>query len=44
MFAHARTWLPVVDAEGRFSGCITQSGITHLLGETYRDNPTREDG
>jgi osmoprotectant transport system ATP-binding protein len=44
MFAHARTWLPVVDAEGRFSGCITQSGITHLLGETYRDTGTREGG
>jgi osmoprotectant transport system ATP-binding protein len=44
MFAHARTWLPVVDAEGRFSGCITQTGITHLLGETYRDAATQEDG
>ncbi|MGF1621449.1 MAG: ABC transporter ATP-binding protein [Rhodomicrobiaceae bacterium] len=44
MFAHARTWLPVVDAEGRFSGCITQTGITHLLGETYRDAAMREGG
>ena len=44
MFAHARTWLPVVDAEGRFSGCITQSGITHLLGETYGDTGTSEGG
>ncbi len=37
MFANDMTWLPVVDEQGRFSGCITQSGITHLLGETYRN-------
>jgi osmoprotectant transport system ATP-binding protein len=36
MFTHAVTWLPVVDGAGRYAGCITQSGITYLLGETYR--------
>jgi osmoprotectant transport system ATP-binding protein len=36
MFRHAVSWLAVVDAEGRFQGCITQDGITRLLGETYR--------
>jgi osmoprotectant transport system ATP-binding protein len=36
MFRHAVSWLVVTDTEGRFQGCITQRGITHLLGETYR--------
>jgi osmoprotectant transport system ATP-binding protein len=36
MFAHDITWLAVVDDEGRYRGCVTQTGITHLLGETYR--------
>lgn len=36
MFTHNTTWLAVVDAEGTFQGCVTQDGITHLLGETYR--------
>jgi osmoprotectant transport system ATP-binding protein len=37
MFAHDITWLAVVDdATGAFRGVITQRGVTHLLGETYR--------
>jgi osmoprotectant transport system ATP-binding protein len=40
MFRHAVSWLPVIDAEGRFKGCITQRGITHLLGKTYRVTAT----
>jgi osmoprotectant transport system ATP-binding protein len=36
MFRHAVSWLAVVDKAGRFRGCITQDGITRLLGETYR--------
>jgi len=44
MFAHDMTWLPVVDGDGRFYGCITQSGITHLLGETYRSSARKEGG
>jgi len=36
MFTHDVTWLAVTDEHGRYAGCITQSGITHLLGETYR--------
>lgn len=37
MFAHDLTWLPVVDDEGFYKGYITQRGITHTLGRTYRD-------
>ncbi|MDX1605130.1 MAG: ABC transporter ATP-binding protein [Candidatus Competibacterales bacterium] len=37
MFSHDQTWLACVDDDGFFKGYITQSGITHLLGETYRD-------
>ncbi len=36
MFTHDVTWLACVDADGRFIGYVTQRGITHLLGETYR--------
>jgi osmoprotectant transport system ATP-binding protein len=36
MFTHDVTWLACVDAKGRFSGCITQAGITRRLGDTYR--------
>jgi osmoprotectant transport system ATP-binding protein len=36
MFAHDVTWLACVDGDGRFKGYVTQSSITHLLGETYR--------
>ncbi len=36
MFTHDLSWLPCTDAEGIYRGQITQRGITHLLGETYR--------
>jgi len=36
MFTHDVSWLACVDAEGAFRGYVTQRGITHLLGETYR--------
>lgn len=36
MFAHDLVWLPCVDDDGLYQGQITQRGITHLLGETYR--------
>lgn len=39
MFAHDLTWLPCVDQEGFYKGYISLKGITHLLGETYRDQP-----
>ena len=42
MFAHDLTWLPCVDAEGGYRGYITQRGVTHLLGETYRRAATVE--
>ena len=38
MFTADETWLACVDAEGIYRGYITQRGITHLLGATYRDN------
>ncbi|MDX1654056.1 MAG: ABC transporter ATP-binding protein [Candidatus Competibacteraceae bacterium] len=37
MFTHDTTWLPCVDDDGFYKGYISQAGITHLLGETYRD-------
>jgi osmoprotectant transport system ATP-binding protein len=37
MFRHDTTWLACVDAEGFYKGYVTQRGITHLLGTTYRD-------
>ena len=37
MFRHDKSWLVCVDGDGRFIGNVTQRGITHLLGETYRD-------
>lgn len=36
MFTHDITWLACVDGDGRYIGCVTQNGITHVLGETYR--------
>ena len=36
MFTHDITWMPCVDKEGRMVGQITQRGITHYLGATYR--------
>jgi osmoprotectant transport system ATP-binding protein len=37
MFMHDIRWLACVDGEGRFSGFVTQRGITRLLGRTYRE-------
>ena len=37
MFMHDETSLPVVDDDGIYVGYVTQRGITHLLGATYRD-------
>ncbi len=36
MFTHDITWLPCVESNGKYVGCVTQNGITHVLGETYR--------
>jgi osmoprotectant transport system ATP-binding protein len=37
MFAHDEMSLPCVDGEGIYCGYVTQRGITHMLGATYRD-------
>jgi len=37
MFTHDVTWLAVVDDDGFYKGFVTQRGITHLLGATYRN-------
>lgn len=37
MFAHDVSWLACVDDDGFYKGYITQRGITHALGATYRD-------
>ncbi|GAA4651247.1 ABC transporter ATP-binding protein [Kistimonas scapharcae] len=37
LYKHDATWLPCVDEMGRFRGEITQRGITHHLGMTYRN-------
>jgi osmoprotectant transport system ATP-binding protein len=37
MFTHDQTWLACVDDDGFYKGYVTQRGITHLLGATYRD-------
>ena len=44
MFTHDLAWLPCVDAEGFYRGQITQRGITHLLGETYRRRSDEANG
>ncbi|MFT3688267.1 ABC transporter ATP-binding protein [Paenirhodobacter sp.] len=36
MFSKDQTWLVCVDDDGMYAGYLTQRGITHLLGETYR--------
>ena len=36
MFAHDVMWLACVDDAGRFTGIVTQPGVTRVLGETYR--------
>ncbi|MPY72912.1 MAG: betaine/proline/choline family ABC transporter ATP-binding protein [Alphaproteobacteria bacterium] len=38
MFTHDITWLACVDDDGFYKGYITQRGITHALGATYRDS------
>jgi osmoprotectant transport system ATP-binding protein len=38
MFRLDESSLPVVDDEGFYKGYITQRGITHILGATYRDH------
>lgn len=37
MFRHDVQWLACVDSEGFFQGYITQRGIGHVLGASYRD-------
>ncbi|AYF03171.1 ATP-binding cassette domain-containing protein (plasmid) [Paracoccus yeei] len=37
MFSNDQTWLACVDRDGFYRGYLTQRGITHLLGATYRD-------
>jgi len=37
MFTNDQSWLACVDGDGMYRGYITQRGITHLLGATYRD-------
>lgn len=37
MFARDVSWLACVDEDGFFKGYVTQRGITHALGATYRD-------
>ena len=36
MFAHDISWLAVVDEQGRLCGEISQRGITHHLGASFR--------
>ncbi|MBA5761896.1 ABC transporter ATP-binding protein [Vibrio sp. 404] len=36
MFAFDTSWLPVVDADGRLCGEVSQRGITHHLGAKYQ--------
>lgn len=38
MFMHDETYLACVDDDGIYKGYVTQRGITHILGATYRDN------
>ncbi len=36
MFTHDATWLPCVSEAGKLLGTVTQRGITHHLGATYK--------
>ncbi|CAD5108268.1 ABC transporter ATP-binding protein [Zestomonas carbonaria] len=36
MFRHDTTWIPCVDDQGVFRGEVSQRGVTHYLGATYR--------
>ncbi len=39
MFRHDTSWLVVTGENGEFVGNITQRGVTHHLGSTYREIP-----
>lgn len=41
MFNHDTTWLPCVDDKGALVGQVTQRGVTHYLGATYRRDDTQ---
>jgi len=38
MFTHDATWLPCVSEQGKLMGVVTQRGITHYLGATYKSS------
>lgn len=40
MFTHDVTWLPCVSDQGKLTGVVTQRGITHYLGATYKSSRT----
>lgn len=42
MFTHDATWLACVGEQGKLIGVVTQRGITHYLGATYKSS--RDDG
>ena len=44
MFSNDTTWMPCVDAEGIFRGEISQRGVTHYLGATYRSREAQQSG
>lgn len=41
MFSHDTTWIPCVDEKGLLVGHISQRGITHYLGATYKPEQNR---
>ncbi|NMT64775.1 ABC transporter ATP-binding protein [Marinobacter orientalis] len=42
MFTHDATWLPCVSEHGKLMGVVTQRGITHHLGATYKSSHAKE--
>ena len=44
MFSKDTTWMPCVDHEGIFRGEISQRGVTHYLGATYRSREAQQSG
>lgn len=42
MFTHDATWLPCVSENGKLMGVVTQRGITHHLGATYKTSRAEE--
>lgn len=42
MFTYDATWLPCVSEEGTLIGVVTQRGITHHLGATYKASRARD--